>query len=245
MTSTPKDPRPDGESTADPEEESLAEEVTADRALLAKAIGGWRGVVDSALPSFIFIIAFLIGKNLNLAVWLAVGAGVAIAVWRLARRQSLQQVVGGLAGVAISAYFASRTGKAENYFLPGLLTNLGYFLAILVSILVRWPLLGIFVGSLVGEPTAWRHDPEQRRAYAAASWIWVGVFGLRLLVQVPMYLAGAVGVLGFTKVAMGWPLFLLGAYLTYRVLHPVVGHRLGSDAKPKAQLPKRDSSADS
>lgn len=257
-------------SAEEPAEEPLAEEVSADRALLAKAIGGWRGVIDSGLPSIVFIIAYLIGNQLNVAIWLAVGTGVGIAVFRLARRQSIQQILGGLAGVAISAYFASRTGKAENYFLPGLLTNLGYFVAILVSILVRWPLLGLFVGSLVGEPTAWRHDPAQRRAYAAASWIWVGVFGLRLLVQVPLYLAGAVGVLGFTKVAMGWPLFLLGAYLTYRVLHPVVGHRMGSAmASPKArptggskgaspsgstnassnsadpQLPSRDSSADS
>jgi hypothetical protein len=50
------------------------------------------------------------------------------------------------------------------------------------------------------------------------TWIWVGVFGLRLAVQLPMYIAGAVVALGVAKVAMGLPLFAVGMWLSWLVL---------------------------
>jgi len=48
------------------------------------------------------------------------------------------------------------------------------------------------------------------------------MFALRLLVQLPMYFAGAVGMLGVAKLVMGWPMFLLAAYLSYQIIHPVL-----------------------
>lgn len=203
--------------------EELVEEVEAERALLAKAIGGWRGLFDSGLPAAVFVVVYLVDGNvLAPALWAAVGSGVVIAVWRIVRRESLQQVLAGFVGVAVSAFVAARTGRAEDYFLPGLLTNLAYGTAFLVSILVRWPLIGVVVGMLTGEGTSWRSDPDLRRAYTVASWVWVGVFFGRMVVQVPLYLAGAVGPLGVAKIVMGWPLFLAAAYVTYRLLRPAL-----------------------
>jgi hypothetical protein len=128
----------------------------------------------------------------------------------------------GFFGVAISAFVATRTGKAENYFLIGILINIAYMLVYAISCIVRWPLLGVIVGYIRGDATGWRKDPRQYRAYATASWIWVAMFGLRLVIQLPMYFAGAVGMLGVAKLALGWPLFLLAAYLSYRIIHPVL-----------------------
>ncbi|HYN57138.1 MAG TPA: DUF3159 domain-containing protein [Motilibacterales bacterium] len=194
-----------------------------DRAMLDQAIGGWRGMVDSGLPAAVFVIAYLVtSQQLRPSVIAALVTGAAIAVVRLARRESLQQVVAGFFGVAISAFVATRTGRAENYFLIGILINVGYMLAYAVSCLVRWPLLGVVVGYLRGDATGWRQDPRQYRAYATASWIWVAMFGLRLVIQLPMYFAGAVGMLGVAKLALGWPLFLLAAYVSYRIIHPVL-----------------------
>ena len=148
------------------------------------------------VPTVVFVIAYLVsGSNLTGAVVAALAAGFVIVVWRAIRHEPLQQVFAGFAGVAISAAFAKYTGKAENYFLPGFLQNLGYGLAFLISIIVRWPLLGVAMGYLTGEGTAWRKDPVLRRTYAAASWIWVGLFFGRLAVQVPLYFAGALGAL--------------------------------------------------
>lgn len=194
-----------------------------DRAMLDQAIGGWRGMIDSGLPAAVFVVAYLVtAQQLQPAVIAALITGVVIAALRLARRESLQQVVAGFFGVAISAFVATRTGKAENYFLIGILINIAYMLVYAVSCLVRWPLLGLIVGYVRGDATGWRADPRQYRAYSTASWIWVAMFGLRLVIQLPMYFAGAVGMLGVAKLALGWPLFLLAAYLSYRIIHPVL-----------------------
>ena len=194
-----------------------------DRAMLDQAIGGWRGMIDSGLPAAVFVIAYLAtSQQLRPTVIAALVSGAVIAVVRLARRESLQQVVAGFFGVAISAFVATRTGRAENYFLIGILINVAYMLAYAISCIVRWPLLGVIIGYVRGDATGWRADPRQYRAYATASWIWVAMFGLRLVIQLPMYFAGAVGMLGVAKLVLGWPLFLLAAYLSYRIIHPVL-----------------------
>lgn len=204
--------------------EELRDDAPAERKLLAQAIGGWRGVIDSGLPAAAFITVYsLNGQQLMPAVWTAVALAGVITVLRIARKEPLTQVIGGFLGIAVSALVASRTGQAEDFFLPGLLVNAGYFLANLVSIIVGWPLLGLLMGVWTGSLTAWRDNTAQRRAAAAATWIWVGVFGLRLAVQVPLYLAGATTALGIAKIVMGWPLFLLAAWLTFLVLRPVFG----------------------
>lgn len=203
-------------------ERETAQEVRQEALLLERALGGWRGIIDSGLPTVVFIVAYLVtGSDLRNSLIAAIAAGLLVLIWRLIRRQPLQQVLAGFIGLLIAAWFSSRTGRAEDVFLPGLLLNIGYGTAFLVSILVRWPLLGIAMGYLTGEGTSWRSDADLPRVYAAASWIWVGVFGLRIAVQVPLYLAGAVAPLGIAKVVLGWPLYLAGAYATYRVLAPV------------------------
>jgi hypothetical protein len=219
-------------------EHETKEDVRAESLLLERAIGGWRGIIDSGLPTMVFITAYIItGQQLQPSVIAAVIAGILIVAWRLFRRQPLQQVAAGLIGLAVSAIFTWRTGKAENFFLPGLLTNIAYGSAFLVSILVRWPLLGIAMGYLTSEGTSWRRDPALRRAYAAASWLWVVLFFGRLIIQVPLYLAGWVTALGIVKIVTGWPLFLAAAYFTYRILAPILEAKRAAKASEVPEQP--------
>ena len=139
---------------------------------------------------------------------------------RLLRGQTLQYALAGLGGLALSAYVVSKTGKAEDFFLPGLLANAAYSLAYVVSILVRWPLLGVIVSALKGGDMSWRKDPSELRRYSLASWVWVALFSLRLAVQLPLYLAGALTALGVARIAMGIPLFAVGIWLSWLILRP-------------------------
>jgi len=186
---------------------------------LLEAMGGGHGIADSSLPGLAFVIAYTVsGQDLQVAIWAAVALGVVLLAVRLARRETLQFAIAGFVGVAIAAFIAQKTGKAENFFLPGLLLNLGYALAYLISIAVRWPLIGVFVGPLVGEGMEWRKNPRLLRVYTRASWIWVGLFVLRLTVQLPLYLAGDLVALGVAKTAMGFPIFAVAVWLSYLVL---------------------------
>ncbi|MGE3813079.1 MAG: DUF3159 domain-containing protein [Candidatus Nanopelagicales bacterium] len=200
--------------------------------LMANAIGGWRGLLDGSLPSAVFLVGYIVsGQQLRPAVIGAVAAGLLIAVLRIVRKQSLQQVLSGFLGVAFCAWFASRTGNAEDYYLPGLLINAVYGTVLAVSCLVGHPLLGYGVGAATGDVTGWRSVPEQRRAYALATWFFVAVFALRIVVQLPLYLAGSVAALGTARLFMGWPLFALAAFLAFRVI---------STARREAPVPARE-----
>jgi hypothetical protein len=188
---------------------------------IAESLGGRLGIVESGLPAVAFVAAYTVsGQHATLSAVVALGIGVALACARLARRQTVRFALSGLAGVALAAFIVSRTGRAEDFFLPGLLMNAGYALAYLVSIAVGWPLLGVFVGAITGQGMGWRDDPAALRAYSRASWIWVAMFLVRLAVQLPLYLAGAVVALGVARVAMGAPLFAIAAWLSWLLLRP-------------------------
>lgn len=185
-----------------------AEQEPGLRIDLAQSIGGVRGVVESNAPTVGFLCAyFLSGHHLGLAAGVAVGLALIATIARLVTHQSVQYALGGLFGVAVCALIVLWTGQMRNYFLMGLIINAVSCLGYLVSILVRWPLLGVIVGAIKGDATGWRQQRAYYRAYWWASWIWVGVFGVRLAVQGPLYLHNREAELGLIKLAMGVPLF--------------------------------------
>ena len=186
---------------------------------IAEAMGGPRGVVETSLPGVAFVLAYVVtGSDTNTSAIVAVGVAVALAAARLVRGETPRHALSGLVGVAIAAIIATRTGKAENFYLPGILINSAYAMAFLVSLLVRRPLVGELVTRIDGEGERYREDPVRLRTFVRATWLWVGVFAARLLVQLPLYLAGAVVALGIARTAMGVPLLGVGLWLTYRLV---------------------------
>jgi hypothetical protein len=183
---------------------------------LADAIGGPVGMVETSLPGAAFIVAYAIsGSATDLAAIVAVALAVALAIGRLARRQSPRHALSGLVGVGVAAFIAVRSGRAENFYVLGLLLNAGYAAAFVISIIVRRPLVGLIVSQLDREGPGWREDPTRLRAFTRASWLWAGLFSLRLVVELPLYFAGAVLALGVARTALGLPLFALGLWLTW------------------------------
>jgi intracellular septation protein A len=195
-----------------------ADEGRAPNPSIADAIGGPVGLVESALPAVAFVVAYSAsGQDTTTAAAIAVAIALALTLGRLVRRESPQQAISGLVGVAFAAFIATRSGKAENFFLPGLLANVAYASAFLVSIVIRRPLVGYIVGAIDGE-RGWRENPARLRVFMRASWLWVVLFLVRLAVQLPLYIASAVVALGVARTAMGLPLFGLGLWLTYRLV---------------------------
>ncbi|MEU0570214.1 DUF3159 domain-containing protein [Nonomuraea sp. NPDC005983] len=202
-----------------------AEEVAHDtveaavRAQLAKAFGGVRGIIEAAVPTVAFTISWITTEELKLSLIISITLSVLLLVARIAQRSTPQFVINSLIGIAIGAFFASRTGDAKDYFLPGILWNAGYAVAMLLSIVTRWPVVGFLIGSVTGDPTGWRKDPGIVKLCSRLTWLLLVPCVVRVAVQLPVWLFGggdkAVAALGVAKIAMGWPLQVaaLGAML--------------------------------
>jgi Protein of unknown function (DUF3159) len=194
------------------------------RALLA-ALGGVRGLAETILPGLVFLVLYTFTFNVPLSLGASVGVAVIFTIVRAIGRTPATQAVAGLIGVGASAILALLTGKGENNFILGLWTNAAYATALLVSILVRWPVIGLAVGYLMGDGLAWRADKAKFRAMQALTFLWFLLFAARLAVQLPLYFAhtdSATAALALTKLLMGIPLYaplLLVSWLIVRALY--------------------------
>lgn len=135
---------------------------------------------------------------------LVTGGAVAVLRWRCGDR-ALAALL-GLLGVLGAVLIALYTGRAADFFLAQLLSNVASALLWAVSVLARWPLLGVIVGGMLGQRTAWRQDSALLRAYCLASWVWVGQYLIRVAVFTPLWATDAVLALGIARVALTWPL---------------------------------------
>lgn len=186
------------------------------------ALGGRRGVVESVLPGVVFLIVYTITQSLVWSVLTPLVASVGFIVARLIQRSPIQPAVVGLFGVAISATVAIVSGRPENNFLLGLWVNAVTLTVLIGSFLFRRPLIGVIAGALVGD-SEWFRDRARFTMASVATLLWAGLFGLRLAVQVPLYLAGepAVQALATAKLVMGIPLYGLTLWLTWLLLRSV------------------------
>jgi hypothetical protein len=189
-----------------------------DRDKVLSAFGGRKGLIDSGIPSIIFLLTFNITHHLHSALLASVAISGLFTLIRLIRRDTLQHALSGLVGVLVCAWFANKTGNPSDVYIPKLLTNLGYGSVYLIANLAGWPVLGLMLGPILGENLKWRNHPERKRAYMRASWLWVLMFFTRIAVQYPIYRSGNLNLLGSVNLAMGYPLFIATAYGSWLVL---------------------------
>jgi hypothetical protein len=182
-------------------------------------LGGRRGAIDSTVPSVAFVAGWLLaGHSIRAGSAAAIGAAIVVAAIRLTQRRPPRAAALGLLGVLIAVFIVLRTGRAEDFFLAQIATNAASALAWIVSILIRWPLLGVVVGVVLGQRTRWRRDLALLSAYSRGSWIWVGQYVLRVAVMLPLWAAGQTVALGITRIVLTGPLVAACLAVSYWVV---------------------------
>jgi Protein of unknown function (DUF3159) len=212
---------------------------------LGELLGGRGAALDATIP----VIAFVVGLTLAQAAgwpapvgWAggaAVVAALVLGTIRMARGGRPRAVLVGLLGVAIATLIALYTGRAADFFLVQIVANAASAMGWAVSIVIRWPLLGVLVGAALGQRSRWRQDRHLVRGYQRASWVWVGQYVLRLVVFLPLYLSDAVVALGIARLLLTWPLVALCVAAALPLIrsalppgHPGLRHPQGREIPP-------------
>ena len=197
--------------------------LSLDGKSVLEGMGGKLGIAETILPSVLFGSSFAITGQALIAVSLAGGTSALFIVYRLITRRSASSALVGALAVGFAAWLALREGgQAVDYFIPGFITNAVYAIALLVSILVRWPLIGVLIELIRGQGTLWRKDRKIVTVYSLVTGLWVGFFSLRLAVQVPLYVSGSAELLAAARVAMGPPLYAGVILVTWLILRATV-----------------------
>jgi hypothetical protein len=204
-------------------------------ASLLRAVGGMRGLVEAILPGLGFLVVYAITQQVLPSVIAPVVVALVFVAIRLVTRTPATQAFAGVFGVAFSAGLALLTGRAEDNFVVGLLINAGALLVVLVSLAVRWPIVGLAAGVLTNELTAWRRDRAKRSVLTLTTWLWAAFFALRLAVQLPLYFTGQVEVLAATKLLMGVPLYAAMLWITWLLVASVYRREGASSSKTAAE----------
>jgi len=178
-----------------------------------EALGGLRGSLEAALPMLLFVIVWSVTRDRTLSLGAAAGLTVVFAVVRLVQRQTLQFVLGSVLATGLAAFFALRSGDAEDAFLPGILTSCAYLVGSLLSVVLRWPAVGIMVGLAdqqavaAGDPFRWRRNAAAVKVCSRLTLVLVAVYAIRVAIMGPLYLTDNVAGLAISKVVLGWPLW--------------------------------------
>ncbi|UGY95265.1 DUF3159 domain-containing protein [Streptomyces gobiensis] len=186
------------------------------KAAFLEAFGGTRGMVETTVPGLVFILTYTINRDIHVSAIAALSLSALMALVRLARRDTLKHAFSGVFGVAIGAIFAMVSGDAKNFYLPGMLYTLGLAVAYIVSSAAGFPLLGLILGPVFKENLSWRtRNPGRKKAYTKASYSWGFILLAKSAITFPIYFWGDVTQLGWLRVALGIPPFLLCVYLTW------------------------------
>lgn len=220
---------PDDPSNDDEQLPTFSEQVS-------QQLGGVRGVVESCVPVLVFIAVNIVWA-LKPALLCAVGVAVLIGVFRLVRRQPVRHAVNGLFGIALGGVIAWRTGQAKDFYLPGIFIAFGYAAILFGSMAARRPLIGYVWGVVMsGGKHEWRHQPGLMRTFQWLTLLWAGCFVLRGAVQWALWAANDATLLGVSRIAMSWPLYVAELAITLWAVRRA-GHRAAESSGAPAQEP--------
>jgi hypothetical protein len=190
---------------------------------LIASVGGVQGFIEATIPGLVYVLTFAIWQDLTISIVSVSIAMVALIIRHFLAKRPASALIGPIVAIALAIYLARRTeGQPREFYLTGFWNNAGYGAGLLLSVLVRFPLIGVLVGFMTDQGLKWRKERRKVRFFNLVTWLWVAFFASRLIVQVPMYLANDVVSLGFTRIVMGTPYFLLMIWISWLLLRKVV-----------------------
>jgi hypothetical protein len=192
------------------------------KSLLA-SVGGVQGFIEATVPGLVYVLSFAIWQDLTVSIVLVSVAMVALIIRHFVAKRPASALLGPVLGLALAIYLAQRPeGQPRDFYLTGFVTNVSYGAALLLSVLVRFPLIGVLVGFMTDQGLRWRKERRKLRFFNFVTLLWVAFFASRLAVQLPMYWANDVVSLGFTRIVMGTPYFLMMIWVSWLLLRKVV-----------------------
>jgi len=190
---------------------------------LLGSVGGVQGLIETTLPGFLYVLTFTLTRNTVIAASVVGVAVLALTIRHFVLKRPWTQLVGSLVGVGLAIWLTLRPGgQAGDFYLKDFWINAAYGSVLLVSVIARFPLIGLLVGVLTNQGLQWRKDRRKVRFFDLVTLLWVGLFATRLLVEVPLYLAGEVVTLGFVKIVLGLPFYLTMIWVSWLLLRGVV-----------------------
>lgn len=184
------------------------------RSELSEFLDNDRSLIDSAVAPIVFV-----GVNAFASLgWAVVAAGVVgvlVLIRRIAVRGQPGYAIGGLLATIGAALLALWLGRAEGFFLPGILANAGYVTLGVVSVAVRRPLIGWISAFTRRSPRNWYWRDDVRPAYTMVTWFWIGFWAIRGGVQLALFQAEQPEALAGVKILTGWPMGIPLVILSY------------------------------
>jgi len=192
------------------------------RSLLA-SVGGVQGLIETTLPGFLYVLSYTIFRNLYWSIGLVVLAVLALTVRHFLRKRPITQLLGSLLGVGLAIYLTLRPGgQAVDFYVKDFWINGAYGSVLLLSVVIRLPLIGVLVGLLTNQGLKWRKDRRKLRYFDLVTMMWVGLFATRLAVELPLYFSNNVITLGFVKIVLGLPFYLTIIWVSWLLLRGVI-----------------------
>ena len=199
---------------------------------IAEQLGGVRGLIESSLPVLVFVLLnvllgdAVLGLEKRTALYWAIAgsviSAVGIGVFRLIRKQPVRHAVNGLFGIAVGAYLAWRTGEAKDFYLPGILLTFGQAAVLLLSVVVRKPLIGYAWGIMANQGHQdWFGNSRLFRTFQWLTLVWVVSLSIRAGIQYYLYALGEANALGIVRILISWPIYAATFAFTAWAIHRV------------------------
>ncbi len=170
--------------------------------------------IDALFPAIVFGISnnFL---SLVESSTLAILVAITLLIKNIIKKNSLIYSISGLMIVLIASGFAFFSGRAENYYLPSVISNFFVFIASLISIFIEKPLAALSSHLTRGWEWDWYLRDDIYPAYKEVSIIWSGFFLIRFLIQLRFYLSGNLVQIGILNLILSLPFTIVILVISY------------------------------